>query len=456
MILLLSLLLSITAPINFSSPVNEIKRGEPVNGTLPTTINLNDSTEQEVRNYYSSLNNLSDSEKTNTNVLKNLKPILKDGQGQYSYDSGSDIWKIYEIADRDWTLSPASSVETGTYNAATNTITGYKYGQNNNNPYVHALYVNRDVENPMKAWGNHDQTYGGINREHIWPKSRGFDNEGGVGARGDLMHLWAADGYTNNLHRNFAYGYVDMTKSYTKAEDTISYAKGNYKGTSRTLGSGTVFEPQDSDKGDIARAVFYMVARYNNLAGDDNNISQDNPNLTLANTTDNSTQSSTATTAVSLGILDDLLEWHRQDPVDEYEIHRNNLLFNNYTHNRNPFIDFPEWVEIIWGTKKDTAFVNPLTDELNVGKTQPQGGGDTPSNPTDGEIIKGVPNMYLFIGAGVVVFIIVIIIIILAASGKLSKKDVRTIKKVTKSVTKGSSKKKSSSSKKKSSSSKKK
>lgn len=309
----------------------------------------------------------------------------------------------------------------------------------------------------MKAWGNHDQTYGGINREHIWPKSRGFDNEGGVGARGDLMHLWAADGYTNNLHRNFAYGYVDTTKSYTKAEDTISYAKGNYKGTSRTLGSGTVFEPQDSDKGDIARAVFYMVARYNNLAGNDNNISQDNPNLTLANTTDNSTQSSTATTAVSLGVLDDLLEWHRQDPVDEYEIHRNNLLFNNYTHNRNPFIDFPEWVEIIWGTKKDTAFVNPLTDELNVGKTQPQGGGDTPSSPSQidiGQFIKD--NLVVVIIVIAVIVIILIVFIALAATGKLSKKDIRTIKKVTKSVTKGSSKKKSSSSKKKSSSSKKK
>ena len=64
---------------------------------LPTTIDLNDSTSSEIRNYYSSLNGLSSTELKGTNLLKNLKPILKNGQKYYSYDYnyGSDIWNIY-------------------------------------------------------------------------------------------------------------------------------------------------------------------------------------------------------------------------------------------------------------------------------------------------------------------------------------------------------------------------
>jgi hypothetical protein len=48
--------------------------------------------------------------------------------------------------------------------------------------------------------------------------------------------------------------------------------------------------------------------------------------------------------------LSDLLRWHKLDPVDEFEIYRNDLIFNNYQHNRNPFIDFPGWVDVIWGS----------------------------------------------------------------------------------------------------------
>ena len=350
--------------------------------SLPTTIKLNDNTSDEIRNYYSSLNSLSESELQGDNLLKNLKTILSKDQIMYSYDTnnGRQIWQMYEIIDRDWDLSPASSITYGTYDEATNTITNYQYGTSSsnskNNPKIRALYVDRSAENPMDAWSNHNQTFGGINREHIWPKSHGFDEEyssNSDGARGDPMHLWAADGYTNNVHSNLFYGYVDLTKSYTDCQDKISYSVGNYKGTSKTLGTGTVFEPQDSDKGDIARAVFYMVARYNNIAGATSGIDANNPNLRLANdlSENNKTGTSSASTAFSLGILQDLLEWNKLDPVDEFEKHRNNLLFNNYTNNRNPFIDFPEWADYIWGTSSAGTYdstinghANPLTDEI--------------------------------------------------------------------------------------------
>ncbi len=344
--------------------------------TLPTTIDLNDSSTSEIRSYYSSLNNLSANERKGQNLLKNLKNVLSNGQKYYSYDVnyGNIIWQLYEITDRDWAKSPASTTQYGSYNSSTNKITNYQYGTNSdskNNPYLHSLYINRDVNNEARAWGAHSQSGWGINREHVWPKSLGFNSSGHGGARGDPMHLIAGNGYVNEVHSNYCYGYVGAVTTDCGSE--LYYTSGNLLGTSATIGRGTVFEPQDSDKGDIARAIFYMAARYNNIAGNDNNIDQDNPNLTLDDDPYYKTGNSTADEAYSLGVLHDLLEWHKNDPVDQYEIHRNNLLYKNYTNNRNPFIDFPEWADYIWGTPEagvtysnPTGSASPSTDIINA------------------------------------------------------------------------------------------
>ena len=366
---------------------------------------------------------------------------------------------MYEITDRDWEKSPASEISG--YDASTNTITGYKYGESysepGTNPYLHALYVNRGVTNEMRAWqynGGSENNHGGnkewyIDREHIWPKSHGFeDDESKVdkatsGARGDPMHLWAGDSYVNSdLHNNYYYGDVDRTRTFTNGEDTYSYASGNLKGYSKTLGGDKyVFEPQDSDKGDIARAVFYMVARYNNIAGDDT-IENDNPNLELINDLNEWKKEgyiSTSTTTGKLGILQDLLEWNKDDKVDQYELHRNNLLYGNFTNNRNPFIDFPEWADMIWGADKNTKSANPSTDEIAraqdyVPKTSDDTGG--------GNWIPGVDNKFVIIGAVVGgVVILVVVVFVLAKGNKKQKKALKkTAKKVVKSSTKSKKK----------------
>ena len=379
-----TLLILGSMPIIFTQQKESQKVSAYVTSSLPFTIDLNDTSESNIRNYYSSLIGMSSSELQGNNLLKNLKTILKNGQKYYSYDSGNAIWNIYEIADRDWELSPASGTIYGTYNANTNKITGYSYGSGKNNPYIHALYINRNVTNEVKAWGNHNQDQWGINREHIWAKSHGFEGEAAGGARGDPMHLWAANGYANNIHSNYFYGFVDTSKSYTDCGNTYSNQSGNLRGTSLNKGSGTVFEPQDCDKGDIARSIFYMAARYNYFSGSDSDgIDSDNPNLVLVDTsTDsngNTSYTSTTSNAGEMGVLRDLLAWNRLDPPDEYEIHRNNLLYTNYTNNRNPFVDFPEWAEYIWGTSTlannnrnitsysstSTGSANPTTDILN-------------------------------------------------------------------------------------------
>ena len=361
---------------------------------LPTTIDLNDSTEAEIRSYYSSLDSLSESERQGNNLLKNLKTILKNGQKYYSYDTdnnGRKIWQIYEIADRDWEKSPAS--ELAGYDSTTNTISNYTYGESptksGTNPFIHSLYVDRNANNMVRAWakdGTTSSSHGNnaewcIDREHIWPKSQGFEEEGKGGARGDPMHLWPGDSDVNSaIHNNNLYGFVKDTN--ITARGKWSYGTANLLGKSATLNNNNdVFEPQDSDKGDIARSIFYMVARYNDVAGDDT-IDKDNPNLELVQ--DNAvlaSYTSSKTVTGKMGILTDLLEWNKLDPVDEFEIHRNNLLYKNYTNNRNPFIDFPEWADYIWGTVEYTGkqlvssnltpsgAANPQSDSINDSAT---------------------------------------------------------------------------------------
>ena len=455
--------------------------------TLPSTIDLNPVSETDIRSYYSALNGKN---YQGEDLLKALKPILKNGQRYHTYDkenNGRKIWQAYEITDRDWELSPASSTTYGTYDSNTNTIKDYVYGtsksNSKNNPYVHAYYRNKGVESGyIKAWDDHQAT--GINREHIWVKSRGFNAEGSYGARGDLHHLVAADGYVNQTpHQDKAYGFVDTTKTYNDAKNKYAYASGNLDGRPLNLPGITtpVFEPQDCDKGDLARACFYMVARYNNLAGDDNTIDAGNPNLFLDDGAATGTIASPPSQAVSYGVLRDLLAWHKLDPVDEYEIHRNDLIYRNYDHNRNPFIDFPEWVDAIWGTvelaednrtitNRDTTpkgVASPATDAvyLNGGgsgggssssEPAPSSSGETSSSATpvissstsssggsgSGSNLPLPLPVIIAIAAGAVIILVILIIVATKGKGKSKKAARKALKNVAKSATKSNKKKK--------------
>ncbi len=365
------------------APIQKAAGSGPTLGSkLATTIDLNDSTDEEIRSYYSSLNALETSERRGNNLLKNLKPILQD----FTYYKYDDVWKIYEITDREWELSPATTDEENgiAYDETTNSFTSYKYGTSNSkggsNPYVHTLYRNRDASGvtvedaQIREWGDHNAT--GTNREHVWCQSRGFKADSGAeGPAGtDVHHLISGDGKVNqSYHNNSPYGYVDKSKTYKNASKDQPWLDGNLLGpqlhTHAEDQETSVFEPQDSDKGDIARACFYMAACYNNWSGNEV-ITQFNPNLILVDyaTDAGAAEDSSSSHPVAMGILSDLLEWHRLDPVDDYEIHRNNLIYKNFQHNRNPFIDFPEWVDLIWGEKKDStsAAANPVSDKIAI------------------------------------------------------------------------------------------
>ncbi|HDR7447833.1 MULTISPECIES: endonuclease I family protein [Bacillus] len=154
------------------------------------------------------------------------------------------------------------------------------------------------------------------NREHVWAKSHGdFGTAAGPGT--DLHHLRATDVSVNSSRGNLDFddGGVNHLEATECKYDSDSW------------------EPRDSVKGDIARMLFYMAVRYE---GDSGEI-----DLELNEKVNNNKDP-------YMGKLSVLLKWNEQDPVDDLERKRNEIIFTKYQHNRNPFIDHPEWVNKIW------------------------------------------------------------------------------------------------------------
>lgn len=163
------------------------------------------------------------------------------------------------------------------------------------------------------------------NREHSIPQS--WFNEA-MPMKTDLFHLYPTDGWVNNKRGNLPYGNVGSA-SWTSSNGS------KVGGCSFPGCSGTVFEPIDAYKGDLARSYMYMTIRYK-----DKNLNQ------AASSVFNGSQ--LVDWAKSM-----FIEWHQLDPVSQKEIDRNNVIYNNFQHNRNPFIDCPELVSYLFGTHYD-------------------------------------------------------------------------------------------------------
>ena len=188
------------------------------------------------------------------------------------------------------------------------------------------------------------------NREHSLPKSwfGGSDNYESTNQGCDLGHLVPTDGYVNGMRSNYAFGEV-QTPTYTSGNGsllgtsvaTLTTTATTLSGTSVTTTSPKVFEPVDEYKGDFARIYMYMRARYNDL-----NLAQADGGIVHFTTT------TTASAEAKYGLTDYsvilLMQWHRQDPVSQKEIDRNNGL-QQVQGNRNPFVDYPYLAEYLWG-----------------------------------------------------------------------------------------------------------
>ena len=358
--------------------------------SVPTTIDLNDTSDQDIKSYYASLTGKVTTELQGENLLKNLKGIIAKDVVYFSYGQAANI---YTITDRDWANSPATTLH-GAYNATTNIVANYSHSAEvSSNPYIHMLYCDYTVKDKTLYTGDGDvsTTTKSFDNEHAWSQTHGFADTGNkdkTGAGSDLHHLIAGTQYGNRtLHNNYSYGFV---KTNDWDPTSKPYEHNNKRGTPLFTHSedqqNKVFEPQDCDKGDIARALLYMVACYNNLDG--STPTQAIPALKLVEyvISENTTGFSSDNIEKGYyGVLSDILAWHKMDPVDEYEIHRNNLIYNNYQKNRNPFIDYPEWVDYIWGTSEydpvsktiardttPTGSVNLDVDVINGYKTGKQ------------------------------------------------------------------------------------
>lgn len=230
----------------------------------------------------------------------------------------------------------------GYYNAATGlTGTPLKTALNGIIKTGHTVILYDDLFAPMKALhqdpansSNFILIYSGLsipkssstwNREHLWPRSRGNGEHLGPDDS-DLFHVMPCDADVNTQRSAL---YFDTSSAADGGLTNPAHAEAPL--CTRDSNS---WEPLASQRGDIARTLFYMATRYDG---------------TEPNTQDLELVRS-GPSGPQMANLDTLLAWHAADPPDTAELGRNELIFSAYQHNRNPFIDHPEYAAAIWGT----------------------------------------------------------------------------------------------------------
>ena len=226
--------------------------------------------------------------------LKTQLNLIIKNHTEFPYtSSGTDVWDILKVTDRD-TLNP-------------------------NNVLLLYSGWSKDANLEYNS-GN------GWSREHVWAKSRGnFGTSSGAGT--DVHALRPCDISVNSARNNR--WFAECSTEYIDTDGPT----GSYKSSSQW-----VWKPNDAVKGDVARMIFYMATRYEgeglepDLEVIDSIPSNNNTNLPIH------------------AKLSDLMKWHIEDTVDDWERNRNNIIYYNYQNNRNPFIDHPEYAQLIWGT----------------------------------------------------------------------------------------------------------
>ena len=181
------------------------------------------------------------------------------------------------------------------------------------------------------------------NKEHSWPKSYGFPVESTI-PHSDCHHLFASDtGYNSNRsNKPFDTCSSGCTPNDTLLNHGFGGGSGPYPGNSNWTNS-SVYEVWNHRRGDIARAQLYMDVRYE--GGNHAVTGASEPDLVL---TDNlALVVMTSSSPAYMGRLSTLLQWHLEDPVDDDERARNDVV-ESFQGNRNPFVDHPEWVACVF------------------------------------------------------------------------------------------------------------
>ena len=263
--------------------------------------------------YYSSVDT-----STAASLRSSLHAVIDD-HTRYPYTSSStDTWDILGVAQRD----PANSSR------------------------ILDVYRNRSFV--RQSGGNSF-----YNREHSWPTSYGFPSNGsGNMPFTDCHMLFLCDDGYNSSRSNKPFGACSAGcgELTTDSNGGVGGGSGVFPGQSNwTSGSFTngTFQVNVFNQGDIARAQLYADVRYEGGTHGVTGVSE--PNLIL---TDNTGQIAASNTGQNepvayMGRLAVLLDWHYSDPVDAFELTRNDVVAS-FQGNRNPFVDHPEWVDCLF------------------------------------------------------------------------------------------------------------
>ena len=324
------------------------------------------SSQEEIKQYYQDIDT-----SNKESIFSSLQQILSNGQVKLSYEtgiqSGGQDWDGYALLDRDYELSPLTQEEIDSNTWKTDDI------------WMRPLYSDVSIYVPDISEQSNKQDFKYIengkevtvntshvfDREHVMPKSYGFNVSGSDTykkyiAGTDIHNLHLSDSTNNQSgHNNKVFGYVDHT-SKNEVKNKIT---GHVTGYATDL----IYEPLDSQKGDIARSIFYMATRYHTYVEKDFN-NYPSPSLSLGNIDELYPSIENSNTSISpddtkdnpavYGLLDTLLLWNKLDPVDDAERYRNDLVYNAVQYNRNPFIDYPQWADILFGDSQKNIDLN--------------------------------------------------------------------------------------------------
>lgn len=220
------------------------------------------------------------------------------------------------------------------------------------------ITIYRNASYPKQGGGNDF-----YNREHSWPNSYGFPEDGPDNYPFTDMHaLFLADDEYNALRANKPFNYCDAScfEIATERNNGRGGGGGGYPGDSSwTTGAYTdgTWEVWNGRRGDIARALMYMDVRYE--GGTHGVTGAAEPDLILTDDLGSIDRSNTGRneSVGYMGMLSVLLEWHEQDPVDMIEVQHHEAV-TGFQGNRNPFVDHPEWAFCVFGGQCPAFAIN--------------------------------------------------------------------------------------------------
>ncbi len=305
--------ISLTLQNNLNEPVNvlsaEFEESEFTTDLSAAEIPANGSTGFHI--YFESNQNVNFSDFLQISLDKGIHALIVEASAEAVYensyyDDTQNLWgadlkaALHNIIDNHTELS---------YSGVWDALKDTDEDPNNANNVI-LLYTGWSYKKSDQNTGDQN----GWNREHVWAKSHGdFGTSAPAGT--DIHHLRPADVTVNSKR-----GSLDFDNGGTLYTDDDGPTECRYDGDS--------WEPRDEVKGDVARMMYYMVVRYE---GDDTSY-----DLELVDYTP-----STSSKEPLFGKQSTLYQWHRQDTVSDWERRRNDRIYNNWQHNRNPFIDYP-------------------------------------------------------------------------------------------------------------------